>query len=119
MIKPTFILLLFLFVNLNHGRELPEDYWKSIMKEERMPEAIRDLLVEGPEASQPAGAKRIKHFVKDFDTRSIAVIYRKLSEPEKITTEDYKKKGDEYSFVELNKPEMEFHTYHRDHKLKI
>uniref|UniRef100_A0A6N2L6H6 Organ-specific protein S2 n=1 Tax=Salix viminalis TaxID=40686 RepID=A0A6N2L6H6_SALVM len=66
------LLLSFLsFAELNHARkEASEYYWKSMTKDQPIPEAIRDLLVR-----DPAGSDKMKHFVKDFDTKHSAIIY--------------------------------------------
>ncbi|XP_065856877.1 uncharacterized protein [Euphorbia lathyris] len=73
MMKPTLLLCFFLLFSLfflNHARNVPEDYWKRVVKNQPMPEAIKGLFVEDSDAVKNT------HFVKDFDTRSIAVIYR-------------------------------------------
>ncbi|XP_057995933.1 uncharacterized protein LOC110664011 isoform X2 [Hevea brasiliensis] len=75
----TFFFLLFClssFISLNYARKLPEDYWKSVMKDQPIPEAIRGLLVQDPLVASVPGSDKINHFVKDFDTRPIAVIYQ-------------------------------------------
>ncbi|KAJ9135536.1 hypothetical protein P3X46_032711 [Hevea brasiliensis] len=84
----AFFLILFFvfsFVNLNNARKLPEDYWKNIMKDQPIPEAIKSLFVEdsADAASSLLGANKMNHFVKDFDTRAIAVIYHSHGENKK------------------------------------
>ncbi|KAJ6310650.1 hypothetical protein OIU76_015384 [Salix suchowensis] len=66
------LLLSFLsFAELNHARKEARDYyWKSMTKDQPIPEAIRDLLVR-----DPAGSDKMNHFVKDFDTKHSAIIY--------------------------------------------
>ncbi|KAG2305030.1 hypothetical protein Bca4012_064106 [Brassica carinata] len=66
-----FVLFSFLlFVNLSEGRSggVAEEYWKKIMKNEPLPEPIKELL------NNPfrTGEER---FVKDFKTKSIVIIY--------------------------------------------
>ncbi|XP_050233980.1 uncharacterized protein LOC126682372 [Mercurialis annua] len=81
--KPNFTLILllslFLFSSLNDARKLPaEDYWKSVMKEQPIPNAIKDLFVQDPtsDALTSIRSNKKNHFVKNFDTKSVAVIYR-------------------------------------------
>ncbi|WCJ33882.1 hypothetical protein M5689_015216 [Euphorbia peplus] len=80
--KPTFcfflIFSLFLLVNLNHARNVPEDYWKKMVKNQPMPESIKGLYIEDSEAVKNS------QFAKDFDTRSIAVIYRSQDSEDKM-----------------------------------
>ncbi|KAJ9163653.1 hypothetical protein P3X46_023298 [Hevea brasiliensis] len=115
--KPAFtfflLLCLFSFVNLNYARKLPQDYWKSIMKEQPMPEAIRGLFVEEhPAANDSVSGSK---FVKDFDTRPIAVIYRSIHgelkkiDGKDVRVDDHEMKA-EKSFVERSKPGMEIPT---------
>ncbi|KAJ9152678.1 hypothetical protein P3X46_026220 [Hevea brasiliensis] len=114
------------FANLSYARKLPEDYWKSIMKDQKIPEAIRGLFVEDPAAaSSLSGAKKKNHFVKDFDTRTIAVIYRSKGDNKKMNrihgedSRDDEIKG-EKSFVDQHKnPEMEVPVQSRDHEEKV
>ncbi|KAF8075648.1 hypothetical protein N665_1074s0004 [Sinapis alba] len=66
-----FVLFSFLlFVNLSEGRSggVAEEYWKKIMKNEPLPEPIKELL------NNPfrTGEER---FIKDFKTKSIVIIY--------------------------------------------
>ncbi|KAJ6692670.1 PROTEIN putative-RELATED [Salix purpurea] len=72
------LLLSFLsFAELNHARkEASEYYWKSMTKDQPIPEAIRDLLVR-----DPAGSDKMNHFVKDFDTKHSAIIYHNYDLP--------------------------------------
>ncbi|XVF45763.1 hypothetical protein PTKIN_Ptkin02bG0232300 [Pterospermum kingtungense] len=63
---------LLLFANLNHGRKEPGDYWRRVMKDQPMPEAIKGLLHEDPASDSE---KKMKHFVKDFDSRHTHIIY--------------------------------------------
>lgn len=45
------------------------------MKDQPIPEAIKNLFVEEDEEAA-ASANKKNHFVSDFDTRAVAVIYR-------------------------------------------
>ncbi|KAF5448801.1 hypothetical protein F2P56_029300 [Juglans regia] len=67
------ILSLLLFVNLNDAREEPGDYWKSIMKDQPIPEAIKTLF----HRDSPHLSESIKkdHFLRDFDVTPNAIIY--------------------------------------------
>ncbi|KAF9684350.1 hypothetical protein SADUNF_Sadunf04G0109200 [Salix dunnii] len=68
------------FVELSDARKEPREYyWKSVMKDEPMPEAIKDLFVE-----DPAGAGKMNRFVKDFDTRQSAIIYHSHDEKDRL-----------------------------------
>ncbi|KAJ6402798.1 hypothetical protein OIU84_014828 [Salix udensis] len=68
------------FVELSDARKEPrEHYWKSMMKDEPMPEAIKELFVE-----DSAGAGKMNHFVKDFDTRHSAIIYHSHAEKDRL-----------------------------------
>ncbi|KAJ8767140.1 hypothetical protein K2173_013537 [Erythroxylum novogranatense] len=62
----SFLLLssLLLLVNLNHARREPEDYWRNVMKDQPFPQAIKKLIAQDQTA-----------LVKDFNTRSTAIIY--------------------------------------------
>ncbi|XWS62521.1 hypothetical protein CRYUN_Cryun06bG0018300 [Craigia yunnanensis] len=55
------------------------DYWKSVMKDQPMPEAIKGLLHQD-QASALDSENKMKHFVKDFDSRHSLIIYH--SNPE-------------------------------------
>ncbi|CAH2036230.1 unnamed protein product [Thlaspi arvense] len=67
-----FVLFSFLlFVNLSEGRSgggVAEEYWKKMMKNEPLPEPIKELL------DNPFRTAR-ERFVKNFNTKSIVIIY--------------------------------------------
>ncbi|XP_039068497.1 uncharacterized protein LOC120214738 [Hibiscus syriacus] len=67
---------LLLFANLIHARKEPGEYWRSLMKDQPMPEAIKGLLHEDPTGS----GKKVKHFVKDFDSRHSLILYHNRPE---------------------------------------
>ncbi|XP_052194257.1 organ-specific protein P4 [Diospyros lotus] len=75
------ISLIFLFANLSDARKDPEDYWKSIMKEEAMPEAIQELLQKDPSSSSSEEknepSTNMEHFIKDFDPKPNVILYHK------------------------------------------
>ncbi|XP_018450043.1 uncharacterized protein LOC108837570 [Raphanus sativus] len=63
------LLSFLLFVNLSEGRPgVAEEYWKNVMKNEPLPEPIKDVL------NNPfrTGNER---FAKNFNTKSIVIIY--------------------------------------------
>uniref|UniRef100_A0A2N9IKT7 Organ specific protein n=1 Tax=Fagus sylvatica TaxID=28930 RepID=A0A2N9IKT7_FAGSY len=64
---------LLLFINPNDARKDTGDYWKSIMKDQPIPEAIKDLIHQDPPYLSDATKK--DHFVKDFDVKPNAIIY--------------------------------------------
>ncbi|RDX61457.1 hypothetical protein CR513_60312 [Mucuna pruriens] len=61
---------LLLVANLSCARKDMGAYWKSMMKEQPMPQAIKDL-VEDPQASD-AGKD---HFIRDFDVKPNVILY--------------------------------------------
>ncbi|ESQ30555.1 hypothetical protein EUTSA_v10011902mg [Eutrema salsugineum] len=66
-----FVLFSFLlFVNLSEGRSggVAEEYWKKVMKNEPLPEPIKELL------NNPFRTAK-ERFVKNFNTKSIVIIY--------------------------------------------
>ncbi|OMO92120.1 Organ specific protein [Corchorus olitorius] len=81
----TLILAIFLFcflllsANLNYARKEPgEYYWKSVMKDQPMPEAIKGLFHDQDPASSSSALgsdKKMNTFVKDFDSRHSVIIY--------------------------------------------
>ncbi|RVW16866.1 hypothetical protein CK203_088647 [Vitis vinifera] len=63
---PFFIsFLLLLFSGLIDGRKDMGDYWKSIMKGQPMPEAIKGFIHQDP-ASFSSKARKMDHFVRDL-----------------------------------------------------
>ncbi|RVX12317.1 hypothetical protein CK203_010692 [Vitis vinifera] len=81
---------LLLLVGIIDGRESPgEYYWKGMMKDQPMPEAVKEL-VDDPDFSfvsqenchtSCSGARERDHFVKDFDSRPNGIIYHGHVEP--------------------------------------
>ncbi|KAJ0230466.1 hypothetical protein HA466_0307460 [Hirschfeldia incana] len=68
----AFFVVLFsflLFVNLSEGKSgVAEEYWMKVMKNEPLPEPIKDVLNNPFRTGQ-------ERFVKDFNTKSIVIIY--------------------------------------------
>ncbi|KAK8563152.1 hypothetical protein V6N13_018307 [Hibiscus sabdariffa] len=89
---------LLLFVNLIHARKEPVDYWRSVMKDQAMPEAIKGLLHEDPTGSGLDSGKKMKQFVRDFDSRHSLIIYHNIPESkqqDRTYAEDVKGMKDE------------------------
>ncbi|PON76852.1 Organ specific protein [Parasponia andersonii] len=71
--------------NLSYARKDAGDYWKSIMKNQPMPDAIKDLFHEEGLPSLPPGSAKRDRFVKDFDVRPNVIIYHSShSQPEGV-----------------------------------
>ncbi|XP_059434669.1 organ-specific protein P4 [Corylus avellana] len=88
------LLYLFLFVNLNDARKDQGDYWKIIMKDQPIPEAIKGLFHGDP--LYQADARQKDRFVKDFDVTPNAIIYHSHMKPkeEKPHAKDFEQKQD-------------------------
>ncbi|GMH13434.1 hypothetical protein Nepgr_015275 [Nepenthes gracilis] len=71
------LFLLLLFFNQINGRRGPEDYWRAVMRDHPIPDAIRGRLnqdwMDGAESS--SRNKFWGHFSRNFDTRPVAIIY--------------------------------------------
>ncbi|KAI4376044.1 hypothetical protein MLD38_013842 [Melastoma candidum] len=52
----------------SHARGNPDVYWKEVMKDQPMPDALKDIVAED-------GIETARDFVKDFDVRQSAIIY--------------------------------------------
>jgi len=99
-------------VDLNDARKDTGDYWKSIMKDQPIPEAIKDLF--HGDSLNPADSRKKDRFVKDFDVTPNAIIYHAHMEPkeEKTHVKDFEPKHDmelkeEDSFVQHIKQKVE------------
>ncbi|XP_019094291.1 PREDICTED: uncharacterized protein LOC104777843 [Camelina sativa] len=73
-----FILFSFLlFVNLSEGRSggggVAEEYWKKMMKNEPLPEPIKELLYNPFRTAE-------ERFIQSFDTKSVVIIYHNPKE---------------------------------------
>ncbi|KAI3755557.1 hypothetical protein L1987_55360 [Smallanthus sonchifolius] len=78
MRSPSAILFLFsllLLATLNDARNGPEEYWRSVMKDEPMPKALQDVLIPGSFASGDKENKKDR-FKRNFDTKANLIIYR-------------------------------------------
>ncbi|EOA39187.1 hypothetical protein CARUB_v10012154mg [Capsella rubella] len=72
----VFLIVLFtflLFVNTRSGRSggrdgVAEEYWKKMMKNEPLPEPIKELLKNPFRTAQ-------EMFIQDFNTKSVVLIY--------------------------------------------
>ncbi|KAF3435603.1 hypothetical protein FNV43_RR22694 [Rhamnella rubrinervis] len=77
------LLSVLLFANLSYGRKNKGDYWKSIMKDQPMPEAIRDLFhVQDEPSLSSAGSAKTDRFARNFDVRPNVIIYHAHLKPE-------------------------------------
>ncbi|KAL1209231.1 hypothetical protein V5N11_015983 [Cardamine amara subsp. amara] len=71
-----FVLFTFLlFVNLSEARSgrVAEEYWKKMMKNEPLPEPIKEILYNPFRTAQ-------EMFIKNFNTKSILIIYHNPKE---------------------------------------
>ncbi|OIW05695.1 hypothetical protein TanjilG_23481 [Lupinus angustifolius] len=97
MMKSIFALFLvfsFLLVtNLSYARQHQGEYWKNIMKDQPMPETIKDLLVQDPQAYTEK-----YHFIRDFDIRPNVILYH---------THVVSKKQKQHPFVKNFEPEFQ------------
>ncbi|XP_042489870.1 organ-specific protein S2-like [Macadamia integrifolia] len=71
---------LFLFTSSVDARKDPSEYWKDVMKDQPMPEAIQDLLSSNPGSVSPLENQKEKKFNLDKNLYSIAIIYHGLDE---------------------------------------
>ncbi|KAK4798795.1 hypothetical protein SAY86_031121 [Trapa natans] len=77
----AFIVLfsLLLLVSLIHARKDPAgDYWKKVMKDQPIPEAIKNLMVH------PENRSNIRPFLKEFDVRPNVIIYHTHADPKEL-----------------------------------
>ncbi|EOA37247.1 hypothetical protein CARUB_v10010781mg [Capsella rubella] len=66
----------YLFVNLSEGRSgggVAEQYWKKMMKNEPLPEPIKELLYNPFRTVD-------ERFIQSFDTKSVVIIYHNPNE---------------------------------------
>ncbi|XP_039062981.1 organ-specific protein S2-like, partial [Hibiscus syriacus] len=86
----SFIIISFLllFVNVSYGRKEPGDYWRSVMKDEPMPEAIKGLLHEDPKGSAMDPGKKMEQFVRDFDSRHSLIYHNSPESKQQGKTSD-------------------------------
>lgn len=69
--------------NLSYARKDMGDYWKSVTKDQPMPEAIRDLFhVQDVPSISTAGSTKTDRFARDFDVRPNVIIYHTHPKPE-------------------------------------
>ena len=77
------LFLLIQLGNLSYARKDVGDYWKSIMKDQPIPDSIRDLFHDQDLPSLPGSTKQDR-FVRDFDVRPNLIIYHSgHSQPER------------------------------------
>ncbi|RDY08310.1 hypothetical protein CR513_07471, partial [Mucuna pruriens] len=98
--KPIFalflILSLLLVANLNfsHARKDLGDYWKKMMNDQPMPEAIKDLI-----QVEQASDARTDHFIRDFNIKPNVILYH-THVPKK-----HKQKAFDHQFEPVSKVE--------------
>ncbi|KAF5727214.1 hypothetical protein HS088_TW22G00902 [Tripterygium wilfordii] len=92
---------------LSNGRKEPGYYWKSIMKDQPMPEAIKNLFQLNPTPLSEEEGK----FVKDFDFGANAIIYHSRdhhkaekfqSSHQGLAVADTREGGDGYQIARQN-----------------
>ncbi|KAI9128073.1 hypothetical protein K1719_001066 [Acacia pycnantha] len=60
---------LLLLVNLSYARKDVGDYWKNMMQNQGVPEAIKDLVVQDSPSQLSEAEKKKDRFVRDFDIK--------------------------------------------------
>ncbi|CAL5212358.1 unnamed protein product [Lathyrus oleraceus] len=70
---------LFLVADLSYASKDLGDYWKNMMNDEPMPEAIKEL-VQNPEVTD---AGKNNNFILDFDVRPNVILYHTHVESKK------------------------------------
>ncbi|GAA0145184.1 hypothetical protein Leryth_004353 [Lithospermum erythrorhizon] len=76
------------------ARRDPENYWKAIMKDEVMPKALSDLLIQDP-SSQATGEGRLSsfreadmgRFTRNFNAEPNVILYHSKEDNSKKSTE--------------------------------
>uniref|UniRef100_A0A803LDT2 Uncharacterized protein n=2 Tax=Chenopodium quinoa TaxID=63459 RepID=A0A803LDT2_CHEQI len=66
--------MLLLFSNEIGARNSPEDYWKKVMKDQPIPEAINGII-DQKMANASEKNSLWSHFKRDFDVTSNVIIY--------------------------------------------
>ncbi|KAE9593328.1 hypothetical protein Lal_00029242 [Lupinus albus] len=85
---------LLLVANLSYAIKHEGEYWKNIMKDQPMPETIKDLLVQDPQVLDSGK----DHFIRDFDIRPNVILYH---------THVVSKKQKQHPFVNNFEPEFQ------------
>ncbi|KAF9624761.1 hypothetical protein IFM89_013842 [Coptis chinensis] len=136
------LFLLILFASTINARKAPEEYWKEVMKDRPMPDAIGGLVNSNQEALSKhetkanchgdAKKKEDKSFAEDFEPRPNLSVYDndaenkevnifvKDLEPRPSATGYYKDAGnkEDKSFVKDSEPRPNVSVYHDDTELK-
>ncbi|MFS7920794.1 putative organ specific protein [Helianthus anomalus] len=71
----------------------PEEYWKSVMKDEPMPETLQNVLVHDSSSLEDKEKKK-DQFIRNFDTKPNLIIYH--------SHVMYNQKGHELASSKLN-----------------
>ncbi|XP_050363052.1 organ-specific protein P4 [Argentina anserina] len=71
------VLFIFMFLEPSDARKDMGGYWNSVMNDQPMPEAIKDLFSHQEEdvPSLSASTNKDNRFVRDFDIRLNVIIY--------------------------------------------
>ncbi|EXB63590.1 hypothetical protein L484_026929 [Morus notabilis] len=78
-----FVLFSILLVgNISYARKDAGEYWNSIMKDQPIPEAIRDLFYDQDLPSDLTGPTKHDRFVRDFDVQPNVIIYHSHAQPQ-------------------------------------
>ncbi|KAF3435599.1 hypothetical protein FNV43_RR22690 [Rhamnella rubrinervis] len=84
----AFLCILFtvlLVADQSCARKDTGDYWKSVMKDQAMPEAIRDVLfyhVQDVPSDLQGSSGKTHRFARNFDNRPNVIIYHSQMKPE-------------------------------------
>ncbi|XP_057550641.1 organ-specific protein P4-like isoform X2 [Amaranthus tricolor] len=69
-----FMIIFLMFSNEIYARKGPEEYWKEIMKDQPLPEALNGIIE--PKRLNPSEKTSFwSHFKRDFDVTSNVIIY--------------------------------------------
>ena len=76
------------FAFLIDARSRPGDYWKSIMNNQPMPEAITELLQQDmtSESDETKFSMATNHYVRNFDVRPNVIIYHRDADSKRVKT---------------------------------
>ncbi|KAK4284702.1 hypothetical protein QN277_001495 [Acacia crassicarpa] len=74
---------LLLLVNLTYARKDVGDYWKNMMENQAVPQAIKDLVVQDSPSPLSEAEKKKDRFVRDFDLKPNVIIYHSHDMPKK------------------------------------
>ncbi|KAK6916550.1 Organ specific protein [Dillenia turbinata] len=82
------------FAGIINARNSPAEYWKAVMNDQPMPEAIKGLINQDPatvlsdeneDCHTSSKMKKGDWFVREFETRPNVIIYHRHEEPKRTT----------------------------------